>query len=146
VAGAWTLSNTDTAMGYTAFGRGIARYVENLGGTNSDLDLNNAGTDLAALPAFGGYAGYRHMWPNRLRSTGVFGYTHVDPTSPQPATAFLNSYYWLGNLLWNPAGSLDLGIEYLFGTHDIKDGEGAHVSRIQFSAKYDFYRKRPLTP
>jgi hypothetical protein len=76
----------------------------------------------------------------------VFGYTHVDPTNPQPAAAFLDSYYWLGNLLWNPAGSLNVGVEYLFGTHDIKDGEGAHASRVQFSAKYDFFRKRPLTP
>lgn len=144
--GVLKFSNGDTAIGYTAFGRGIARYVENLGGTNSDLDLNDAGTDIAALQAFGAYGAYKHVWPNRLRSTGVFGYTHIDPTNPQPNTAFLDSYYWLGNLLWNPAGSLDLGIEYLFGTHDIKDGEGAHVSRIQFSAKYDFYRKRPLTP
>jgi len=146
VDGVLKFSNGDTAIGYAAFGRGIARYVENLGGTNSDLDLNDAGTDITALHVFGAYGAYKHVWPNRLRSTGVFGYTHVDPTNPQPATAFLDSYYWLGNLLWNPAGSLDLGIEYLFGTHDIKDGEGAHASRVQFSAKYDFYRKRPLTP
>ncbi len=146
VDGVLTLANGDTAIGYAAFGRGIARYVENLGGTNSDLDLNDAGTDIAALQAFGAYGAYTHVWPRRLRSTGVFGYTHVDPTNPQPAAAFLDSYYWLGNLLWNPAGSLNVGVEYLFGTHDIKDGEGAHASRVQFSAKYDFFRKRPLTP
>jgi hypothetical protein len=146
VAAAWKAGNGDTLAGYAAFGRGIARYVENLAGTNSDLDLDDTGTDVAALPAIGGYGAYTHVWPKRLRSTGVFGYTRVSPSDAQPAAAFADSYYGLANLLWNPAGSLDVGIEYLFGTHDIRDGEGAHVSRVQFSAKYDFFRKRPLKP
>jgi hypothetical protein len=107
---------------------------------------NDAGTDIAALPAFGAYAAYTHVWPKRFRSTGVFGYTRVSPSDPQPATAFFDSYYGLANLLWNPEGSLDLGVEYLHGTHDIKDGEGAQVSRLQFSAKDDFFRKRPVKP
>lgn len=146
LTGAWKISDGDALMGYAAFGVGIARYIENLAGTNSDLDLNDEGTDVVPLPAYGGYVAFRHAWPKRLRSTGVLGYTRVNPTSMQPATSFLDSYYVLGNLLWNPVGSLDLGIEYLFGTHDIKNGEGAHASRVQFAAKYDFFRKRPLTP
>ena len=146
VAGSWKVTPGDTVTGYAAFGRGIARYVENLAGSNSDLDLNNAGTDVAALPAFGAYAAYTHAWPKRLRSTGVLGYTRINTTEAQPEGAFFDSYYGLANLLWNPAGSLDLGIEYLFGTHAVKDGESAKVTRIQFSAKYDFFRKRPLTP
>ena len=146
VAGSWKATWGDTVMGYAAFGRGIARYVENLAGSNSDLDLNDAGTDVAALPAFGAYAAYTHVWPKRLRSTGVFGYTRINTTESQLAGAFFDSHYGLANLLWNPAGSLDLGIEYLFGTHAVKDGKSAQVSRIQFSAKYDFFRKRPLTP
>jgi hypothetical protein len=143
VAGAWKIGG-DTIMGYTAFGKGIARYVENLVGTNSDVDLNDAGTDLEALSAFGAYGAYTHKWSTQFRSTGVFGYTKVTPSAPQPATSFLDSYYGMGNLLWNPAGSLDLGIEYIYGTHDVKDGEGAHATRIQFAAKYDFFRKRPI--
>jgi hypothetical protein len=146
LGGAWKVSDGDTVMGYAAFGVGIARYIENLVGTNSDLDLNDAGTDIEALPAYGGYLAYAHAWPKRLRSTGVFSYSKVNPSAMQPATAFLDSYYVLGNLLWNPVGSLSLGAEYIFGTHDIREGEGAHASRVQFSAKYDFFRKRPLTP
>jgi len=131
-------------MGYTAFGKGIARYVENLVGTNSDVDLNDAGTELEALPAFGAYGAYTHKWSREFRSTGVFGYTKITPTAAQPATSFLNSYYGLGNVLWNPVGSLDLGVEFIYGTHDVKDGKGANAGRIQFAAKYDFFRKRPI--
>jgi hypothetical protein len=143
VAAAWKIGG-DTVMGYTAFGKGIARYVENLANTGSDVDLNDAGTDLAPLAASGAYGAYTHRWSQAFRSTGVFGYTKVTPGAAQPATAFLDSYYGLGNLLWNPAGSLDVGIEFIYGTHDVKDGEGAHAGRIQFAAKYDFFRKRPI--
>ena len=143
VAGAWKIG-ADTVMGYTAFGKGIARYVENLAGTSSDIDLDDAGGDIEALPAFGAYGAYMHKWSKAFRSTGVFGYTRITPSAAQPATSFMNSYYTMGNLLWNPAGSLDLGIEYIYGTHDVKDGEGAHATRIQFAAKYDFFRKRAI--
>jgi hypothetical protein len=50
------------------------------------------------------------------------------------------------NLLWNAVGSLNVGVEYLFGTHSIKSGDDAHASRVQLAAKYDFFRKRPMTP
>jgi len=146
LSGLVKLGGGDALSGSVVFGKGIARYVENLVGTNSDLDLDDSGTDVAALPAFGGYISYLHKWPRRLRSTGVFGYTNVDTSDAQPGASFLNSSYVLGNLLWNPVGSLDVGVEYLYGTHQVVSRDDAHVSRVQISAKYDFFRKRPLTP
>jgi hypothetical protein len=146
LAGLVKVESGDALAGSAVFGKGIARYVENLVGTNSDLDLDDSGTDVAALPAFGGYVSYLHRWPRRFRSTGVFGYTNVDTSDAQPGSSFLDSYYVLGNLLWNPVGSLDVGVEYMFGTHKVSSGDEAHASRVQISAKYDFFRKRPLTP
>jgi hypothetical protein len=143
-AGAFTAANTDVVSGSVTFGRGVGRYVDNLAGTNSDMDLNNGGTDVTALPAIGAFAGYTHFWPRRFRSTGAVGYSSIDTTDAQPTSAFVDSYYVVGNLLWNPLGSLNVGLEYLFGTHSVKSGDDAHSSRIQFAAKYDFFRKRPL--
>ena len=76
----------------------------------------------------------------------MFGYSSIDNTVAQAASAFHRSYYVAANLLWNPAGSLNVGVEYLFGTHSVKNGADAHASRIQLAAKYDFFRKRPFTP
>jgi hypothetical protein len=36
------------------------------------------------------------------------------------------------------------GVEYLYGSHEQKDGGKGTASRVQFAAKYDLYRKRPL--
>lgn len=146
IASAWKVPNDDIVIGSVTYGRGIARYIDTLAGTNSDLDLNDAGTDVAALPAVAGYAAFTHFWPKRFRSTGTFGYGRVDTSEQQPASSFVDSYYVAANLLWNAVGSLNVGVEYLYGTHSVKSGEDAHASRVQIAAKYDFFRKRPLIP
>jgi hypothetical protein len=40
---------------------------------------------------------------------------------------------------------LNVGVEYLYGSHEQKDGGKGTASRVQFAAKYDLYRKRPLS-
>ena len=90
-------------------GRGAARYVDNISGLNSDVDLNDEGSD-------------------------------VEPA----ATAYKDGYYASGNLLFNPFGSLNVGVEYLYGSHEQKDGGKGTANRVQFAAKYDLYRKRPV--
>ena len=82
-------------------GRGAARYVDNISGLNADLDLNDQGTDVEPLPVFGTYLGYTHRWPRRLRSTAVFGYSGIENTAAQAATAYADGYYLSGNLVWS---------------------------------------------
>jgi hypothetical protein len=125
-------------------GRGAARYVDNISGLNADLDLTDQGNDVEPLPVFGTYLAYTHHWPHRLRSTVVFGYSSIDNTAAQEATAYSEGYYASGNLLFNVMGSLNVGVEYLYGSHEQKDGGKGTASRVQFAAKYDLYRKRPL--
>jgi hypothetical protein len=143
-SGAWKPTARDLFSGYVAYGNGIARYIDNLAGLGADLDRNETNTDVSALTALGTYAGYTRRWPRSLRSTSVVGYGSIDNTAGQATSAFRDSYYIASNLVWNPAGSLNVGVEYLFGTHQLKDGSEAHASRLQFSAKYDFFRRRPL--
>jgi hypothetical protein len=145
-SGAWKATDQDLVIGYVAYGAGIARYIDNLAAMGADLDRNETNTGVTALSALGTYTALTHQWPRRFRTTGVLGYSSIDNTAAQAATAFRNSYYVATNLLWNPAGSLNVGVEYLFGTHRLKDGADAHASRVQFAAKYDLFRKRALEP
>ena len=146
VGAAWNLYRRDRLQAYVVSGSGIARYVDNLAGSNADLDLDDAGTDVTPLGAFGGYVGYTHHWSSQLRSTATAGYTSINNTAGQLATAFHDSHYFSANVIWNPAGALNVGVEYLLGTHRIISGDDAHASRLQFSAKYDFFRKSVLAP
>jgi hypothetical protein len=44
-------------------------------------------------------------------------------------------------LSWNAIGNLDLGVEFLHGWQVLKNNAQDNANRIQFSAKYDLYRK-----
>jgi len=135
----------DRVMGYVMGGRGAARYVDNISGLNSDVDLDDSGTDVEALGVFGTYVAFTHRWPHRLRSTVVYGYSSIDNTAAQSATAYKDGHYVSGNLLFNPmGGGLNVGVEYLYGSKAQRDGASGNASRIQFAAKYDLYRKRPV--
>ena len=135
----------DRVMGYVMGGRGAARYVDNISGLNSDLDLDDSGTDVEPLGVFATYVAFTHRWPHRLRSTVVYGYSSIDNSAAQSATAYKDGHYVSGNLLFNPmGGGLNVGVEYLYGSHQQADDGKGTASRIQFAAKYDLYRKRPV--
>ncbi len=121
------------------WGKGIARYVNDIGGSGLDAVVDPQG-QLEALEAYGGYAGYTHYWNPKLRSTAVAGYLGMNNKSFQAANAFDNSQYYSANVIWNPAGSLNLGLEVLYGLHETRDGLSANDTRFQASIQYDFVR------
>ena len=51
-----------------------------------------------------------------------------------------NLGYTAVNLIWNPYGSLTLGMEFLYGWWVNEDGSSGNAPRIMFSAKYNFVR------
>lgn len=121
------------------WGKGIARYVSDITGSGLDAIVDPNG-DLQALEAYGGYAGYTHYWTPKLRSTAVVDYLGMSNKPYQSPTSFTNSQYYSANLIWNPWGSLNVGVEVLYGRYTTLDGLGANDTRIQGSVQYDFVR------
>ena len=85
------------------WGKGIARYVNDITGLGLDAVVNPQG-QLEALEAYGGYVGYTHYWNSKLRSTAVAGYLGMNNKSFQSPTSFDNSQYYSANVVWNPVG------------------------------------------
>lgn len=132
---------------FGSYGAGYASLIKNLNNLDYggyDLEYNNSGSKLEALPAMGAYFAYQRQWKPSLRSTATFGFDRVQNTVPQPANAFSKSYYTSGNLIWNPVGNLNIGAEFLHGWQVLKDNSKASANRIQFSIKYDLYRKKDI--
>jgi DcaP outer membrane protein len=121
------------------WGRGIARYVNDITGLGLDAVVSPQG-QLEALEAYGGYVGYTHYWNAKLRSTASAGYLGMSPKSFQSATSFDNSQYYSANVIWNPVGSLNVGLEVLYGRNKTFDGLSANDTRFQASIQYDFVR------
>jgi hypothetical protein len=131
----------DHLLAQATYGRGIARYIQDASGRGLDAALV-PGPDpyLKAVPAVGTHVAYQHYWLETLRSSLVYGYSHVRNTGIQPGSTYHASHYAAANLIWNLFGALDVGAEYLVGRNEQRDGQAATASRVQVSMKYAFVR------
>jgi len=118
-------------------GEGIGRYVEaELDNGGQDAVYNNATEKLEPLKEIGFFAAYQHWWTDKLRSTVGGSYTRVDNRSAEPSNAFKRAIDTLANLIYSPIKPLDVGIEYHWGQHEIKNGRTGHANRLMFSVKW----------
>jgi hypothetical protein len=141
LAGSERLFQKDTIVYEATYGNGIERYINDTSGLGIDAAvISLANPVLKAVPVVATYGGFQHFWYPRLRSNAVYGFVQVQNTEAQPAHTYHQSNYSAGNLIWNPFGSLTVGMEFLYGWRVNKDGSSGNAPRIMFSAKYNFIR------
>ena len=133
------------------FGRGIGRYINDLGSVGGQDAVFDPEEDLKVLPALGAYVAYQHFWKRDptaffgrtgflkdLRSTLVLGYTQVDNYDFQPDDAYRRTKRITLNLIWSPMTVIDLGIEVLWGERMNKDGERGNATQLQMVGTFFF--------
>lgn len=120
-------------------GQGIGHYFSDLNGGSQDAGFDGNG-ELEALKSVGGFVAYQHYWSEKWNSALVYGNLQVDNSAGQAADALHKDQYASLNLIWNPKGSLNLGLEVLHGTLGLKDGSDRDATRIQLSAQVDLMR------
>lgn len=134
----------DNVIFAVAAGHGISRYIQDTSGLGIDAEPTLAPSPhLVATPAIGVEAAYQHYWFRRLRSSAVYSYAAVDNTSFAAPNTYNHATYTGTNLIWNPAGSLNIGAEFLYGWVMDQNGLKANDPRFQFSAKYSFVKVDP---
>ncbi len=134
----------DNAIFAVAFGHGISRYIQDTSGLGIDAEPASAvNPHLEATPAAGVEASYQHYWLKKLRSSAIYSYAAVNNTDLAAPTTYNHATYTGTNLIWNPGGSLNLGVEFLYGWTMLQNGQSANAPRIQFSAKYSFVKVDP---
>ena len=127
-----------------AYGHGIARYVGDTAGLNLDAAPRSlADLSLRALPLLATTGSYQHYWVPGVRSSATFGFVKVDNTAFQPANTYHKGTYSSANLIWNVVGSLDLGVEGIYGWVENKGGVHANAPRFQFTGRYTFVKLHP---
>ncbi len=129
----------DFVMGSVTYGDGAARYVNDLAGRGYDGLIQPDG-DVRTLSAYGGYLGYTRHWNPRWRSNLVGGIVVLERDALLAPTAFRSSGYGALNLIWAVSPSFSVGVEALYGRHELQNGQYADVTRLQASFKYDFVR------
>jgi hypothetical protein len=127
-----------------AYGHGMSRYVGDTAALNLDAAPKSL-TDLSlrALPLLATNGSYQHYWSSGVRSNATFGFAQLQNTAFQAATTYHKSTYSSANLIWNVVGSLDLGVEFIYGWVKEKSGAHANAPRFQFTGRYTFVKLHP---
>jgi hypothetical protein len=120
-------------------GTGIARYINDLnslGGQDAVFDTTD--DDLHALPAIGWYVAYEHSWKEwkaaetmNLRSTFLWSFVTVDNFDFQPQDAYHKTNRFAANLVFSPADRVDVGLEFINGSRQNKDGQKGTANQLQ---------------
>lgn len=137
LTGSYRFQNRDRVTFYTVAGDGIGRYLE--GGDGSGASFNTTTGRLNPQFGYGGFATYQHWWTSNLRSNLVGGVSRFN-TNNLAALAGTNTEIDSAyiNLIWSPVKPVDVGIEYIWGRREVKDGREGDVRRIQVGTRYKF--------
>jgi hypothetical protein len=91
-----------------------------------------------ALYSVGWFVAYEHWWTEKWASNFRYGETLSALPDVLPASTYRVGKYGAVNLIWLPIAKLGVGIEYLYGEREDKDGEKGFAHRIQMAVQYSF--------
>lgn len=122
----------DQLAAQAIWGPGIA-YAR--GRTSAFVDSSNT---IEAVVGWGVTAWYQHFWSTRFSSAlvGNYGEDNLSVASGPSNTKALG--YGALNFLWHYAPASFAGVEYLYGSHELVNGNQGTASRIQVSFRYAF--------
>ena len=120
------------------YGEGVGRYLNDLSGENLDAAFVNG--ELQAVPVFGAMVGYTHHWDDHWRTTVSGGYVQTDAPDVLGRFAIDRTLYGSANLMWHPTSSLRMGLEYLYGRKETRDGSERDAHRFNFVVRYDLVK------
>jgi hypothetical protein len=113
-------------------------YGSQLKGGPLEGVFNLVSSELATIGVFGTYGGVQHFWSDRWRSNLVYGYVNSDNPDFVSGDTYDNTNYTALNLIWAPYEKGSIGIEYLWGRRENKNGEYGTSNRFILSTKVAF--------
>ncbi len=121
-----------------ASGEGINRYIQDVNGLGLDAAFDPA-TGLDLIRASGWFMSYEHWWSQKWASVLSYGVseTELDDTT-LPANTYARADYITANLIWLPVERMGVGLEYMFGSRENRDGQTGEANRIQMAFQYKF--------
>jgi hypothetical protein len=124
-------------LGQYAVGRGINRYLQDPNGLGLDAVFDPVG-GFRALYSVGWFVDYEHWWAEKWASNFCYGGIFTALPDAMPGDTYRGGKYAAVNLVWLPINRLGVGIEYLYGEREDKDGQSGFAHRFQLAVQYNF--------
>ncbi len=133
------LDSRDKFLFQLNHGNAIGRYVNDLASVGNYDGIFNPGTgELQLFNVTAGYGSIQHWWDNTVRSNFTLGYVGINNPAFVDAEAYKSTIRASANILWNPTPRVDTGVEYLWGSHETKDGSDGDAHQLQMMVRYMF--------
>ena len=124
-------------LGQYATGRGINRYIQDINGLGLDAVFEPIG-GFDALRSNGWFVCYEHFWTDRWISNLCYGQDWTQLPEVMPGDTYKAAKYLAVNIIWLPVERMGVGLEYLIGERENKDGQTGTAHRIQAGIQYKF--------
>ena len=136
IAGSFNLGDSDSLQYMVSGGPGIGRYLAFGLGPDAYLDVDGS---LEAQDMVAGFAGWRHNFSPKLRSTLAYSTSRIDTDAAAigPA-ATRNTQSVRANLIYSPFPKLDVGAEISWAERELSNGDTGDLKRLHTTVKYSF--------
>ncbi len=124
-------------LGQYAAGHGINRYFQDPNGLGLDAVFTDT-NGFQVIDSDGWFIAYEQWWASRWASVISYSEMNVDLPGVLPDDTYQAGQYATANLIWLPFDRMGLGIEFLFGERENKDGQTGEAYRIQTAMQYRF--------
>jgi hypothetical protein len=134
----WNADGLDNILFQFNYGEGIGRYVNDLNTLGGEDAIFDSTGNMEVLPVFAGYVAYQHWWRESARSTLNLSWVNVENLSFQEDADYNRTFRGALNYIWSPTPRIDLGVEFIYGERETKNGDDATATQLQLSTKYRF--------
>jgi hypothetical protein len=138
VSGSLKTWGEDSLLGNFSYGDGIGRYIQDL--PSGSAGVVDAEGHLHTLTAWGAMIGYRHQWTEKFRSSVSYSYVQLDNRAALGDFSYDHTHYAQANLIWAMNKNFYVGIEYLYGLKEARNGNSGDDHRIQIALQYKLVR------
>lgn len=120
------------------YGKGIASFINDGGGSNIVPEYRNDDVKAVAMPSLGFLLYYDHYWSENWSSAIGISRNNNDLTNLQISDQPNRVTYASTNLFYTHSPYLVTGIEALYGKLETADGSEGSDFRLQFTTRYIF--------
>jgi hypothetical protein len=117
-------------------GRGIARYINGLGGSGYDGIMFDGRLEL--IDVVGWYAAYQWNWTSSVHTSFVAGSTQLLNTGQLPGDAYHKGHYGSVDTFWGIMSNYEVGFGVTVGRRINNDGQSGDAQRFGFIGKFQF--------
>ena len=93
---------------------------------------------LSPISGTGWFVAYEHWWTDNLISNFSYGQARLELPNTMPDDTYQAADYFTANLIWLPFTRFGVGVEFMYGSRENKDGAKGNNCRIQTGAQYRF--------